>query len=77
MTNRASITRTPRDPQGNVGLIEQHGSYRTVAEAKGHAEVLGHRYHPNGSFHWKQFSPTTWGLMNGQVYTNILVSDLG
>lgn len=73
-TNRVSVTRTQRDRDGNAGMTEVHGFYGTVEEAKGHAETLGYLHHPDGQFHWRQFSLTTWGLMNGQVYTFILVS---
>lgn len=72
--SEAHISRIPRDKAGNVGMIEALGSRATVEEAQGYAETIGRLYHPNGSLHWKQFSATTWGLMNGQVYTNILVS---
>lgn len=74
MTNRAMITETPRDNAGNVGMITNHGSYPTVEQAKGYAKAIGCRTHSVDSLHWRQFSPTTWGLMSGGVHTGILVS---
>ncbi|MEU6261838.1 hypothetical protein [Saccharopolyspora shandongensis] len=71
---RATIEHTQRDENGSGGIIEDHGGYPTVEQAKGYAEAIGHQFHPGGNFSWSQFSPTTWGLMNGQYYTNILVS---
>jgi len=73
---KALITQTNRDAQGNVGDIKALGSRPTVEEAKSYAMDIGAMHHPNGSLHWKEFSPTTWGLMAGQVYTNILVSKI-
>lgn len=71
---KAWITRTPRDRDRNAGIIEPYGARDTVEEAKGYAEKIGAFHYPGGDFHWRQFSDTTWGLMNGIAYTFILVS---
>lgn len=63
-----------RDAQGNAGMIEDLGSHPTIDTAKTHAEAHALRTNPNGNLHWRQFSPTTWGLMDGQLYTYILIS---
>jgi hypothetical protein len=71
----ASITRTPNDRAGNAAMTEILGDRPSVEEAQleaaGLAGLYGHGYE---SLHWKQFSPTTWGLMDGGRYTHILVT---
>lgn len=71
--DRARITKQNRDAQGNAGMIQELGDHPTVEVAKGYAEAYARRTHPNGNLHWRQFSPITWGLMNGQTDTGILI----
>lgn len=42
--------------------------------AEEHAAWSGIGIHERLS--WQQFSPTTWGLMIGQVYTKVLISQV-
>jgi len=54
------------------------GEFSSVTEAQSVALAYGADL--TGSYrdlHWKQFSPTTWGLMNGIAYTGILVGVIG
>jgi hypothetical protein len=71
----AMITRTERDRAGNAGTTEMLGSHPTVEVAKGYAEAIGCQHGARkDALTWREFSPTTWGLMNGQAYTYIRVS---
>lgn len=72
--SRATVTENHRDSNGNAGMSELHGIHETVEEAKSHALRVASRKHGYKNLHWKQFSPTTWGVMNGQVYTFVIVS---
>lgn len=72
--SRASVTMNHRDAQGNAGMAEMLGDHPTVDVAKGYAEAYALRTHPNGNLHWRQFSPTAWGLMDGQLDTHVLIS---
>ena len=72
---RVSVTENHRQPDGNAGMTESHGYFSSVEVAQARAEGIAMmRGKDGGSLHWRQFSPTTWGLMSGQLYTYILVS---
>ena len=59
----------------NGGFHEMIGTYPTVEDAKSEAFDYGAaKVGDFRNFRWRQFSETTWGLMNGGLWTDILVS---
>lgn len=70
----ARLAFIPRDHKGNVGSIQILGRFDTPEEAQSNGLAHGAARNPGARLWWRQFSPTTWGLMAGQLYTNVLVS---
>lgn len=73
----ASLTFTHTDRQGNAGQIESLGDRPTVDEAKRDGEDYARMSYPQGDLYWRQFSPRTWGLMLGSLYTHIRITWVG
>jgi hypothetical protein len=68
----ALITRTVQTAHGDATDVLDH--CETLEEAQELAITAGRLHHPNGDFRWKQSSPRTWLLMDGQAWTSIRVT---
>lgn len=73
---RVMASHTPWDSNGNAGMTSILGMHDAVEEAKRDGEMYA-TTHGHRDLHWRQFSATTWGLMSGSLYTNVLVSICG
>jgi len=71
------LTHTPQDANGNVGMIQILGFFASAEDARADGEMYARATGATNHLHWREFSSTTWGLMNGQVYTHILLSRVG
>lgn len=71
------LTQTPRDANGNAGQTQILGFFASAEDARANGEMYARATGTTNHLHWREFSPTTWGLMNGPVYTYILLSRVG
>ena len=73
--SRFMVTHTDRDRHGSMGMTKTLGRADSLDEAKALAEAEAPGCETiSGALHWRGFSPTTWGLMSGQLYTFVLVT---
>jgi len=75
MTPHARITHTERGRSGNAGFTRDLGEAGSVPEAKTEAQIWAGSHGVSWEWMWwQEYSPTTWGLMEGDHDTGITVS---
>jgi hypothetical protein len=74
---RYSVTHTPRDREGNVGVTKMIGIYRSLEMARGVGMAYAVPYHPGRNLRWSLTGPGTWCLdTSGGRPTHVMIAEV-